>query len=170
MSRVASSQLGLQSGHPFTPIRLLCSGEWVPVDDIYWCPVHRCIAVPLSGLMGCQYIYTRLVAWWWPPPSPSWHTALLHTNLVTCSTSQAGLSLDWLGTNQIYCAIIVMLAKMLCSWRCNGMWILPVCGCFLLNPSRPSEAYIDGLVRVCSIPSALVMEMLQSCSGPAMYA
>ena len=71
MSRVASSQLGLQSGHPFTPIRLLCSGEWVPVDDIYWCPVHRCIAVPLSGLMGCQYIYTRLVAWWWPPPSPS---------------------------------------------------------------------------------------------------
>ena len=57
MSLVASSQLGLQSGHPFTPIRMLCSGDWVPVDNIYWCPVHGCMAVLLSGVMGCQYIH-----------------------------------------------------------------------------------------------------------------
>ena len=70
MSLVALSSLGLPTGQPFTPIRLLCSGDWVPVDDIYWCPVHGSIAVPLSGVMGCQYIYTRLMAWWWPPQVP----------------------------------------------------------------------------------------------------
>ena len=41
-------------------------GDWVPVDEIYWCSVPGWTALSLAGVTGCQFT----VAWWsqqWPP-------------------------------------------------------------------------------------------------------
>ena len=41
-------------------------GDWVPVDDIYWCSVPGWTALSLAGVTGCHLT----VAWWsqlWPP-------------------------------------------------------------------------------------------------------
>ena len=41
-------------------------GDWVPVDEIYWCSVPGWTALSLAGVIGCQ----STVAWWsqqWPP-------------------------------------------------------------------------------------------------------
>ena len=41
-------------------------GDWVPVDDIYWCSVPGWAALFLARVTGCQFT----AAWWsqqWPP-------------------------------------------------------------------------------------------------------
>ena len=123
-------------------------------------------------------IYTRLMAWWWPSPSPppppppppdtqpyympTWIPVIPHS---------LGLAYHWTDWGPTKSNV-----QLMSCWQksyYHGVVIsceFCLCMCFLLNPSWPSEAYVDGLVRESSISSALVMEMLQSCSGPPMYA
>ena len=53
---------------PFHPCQVAVTpfGDWVPVDEIYWCSVPGWTALSLAGVIGCQ----STVAWWsqqWPP-------------------------------------------------------------------------------------------------------
>ena len=57
---------------PFHPCQVAVTpfGDWVPVDDIYWCSVPGWTALSLAGVTGCQFT----VAWWsqqWPPEGNS---------------------------------------------------------------------------------------------------
>ena len=53
---------------PFHPCQVAVTpfGDWVPVDEIYWCSVPGWTPLSLAGVIGCQ----STVAWWsqqWPP-------------------------------------------------------------------------------------------------------
>ena len=101
------------------------TGGFESAGSAIWTPFHPHQVAVLWGMGTCgwyllvpsPWMYGSALDWrdgmpvytldWWHggghPQVPAWHPALLHTNLVTCYTSQPriGLSLDWLGTNQI---------------------------------------------------------------------